>query len=153
MSEKFHAKFRINNGNRIEVAIGLFWEKLSESDIELGHRAREYHAIRIYSTEDAHSSSPELRHEYIAGIDYDPQHVPAVSDWLASIVADRRHGDYDEVELFLDDLAETLARAPVEGDDLVSHIHDPSLRSDPAMLGFEADDVPEDENPDETPTR
>ncbi len=153
MSETFHAKFRVNNGHRVEVAVGVFWERLSESDRRLGFVPRQYHAIRVYTTEDTLSHYPELRHEYRGDVDYDPTHADAINAWLGAIVADRRHGDYDEVELFLDDLADTLARLPLEGDDLVSHLHDPSLQNDPAMLGFEADDVPEQENPDEPPKR
>lgn len=148
MSEKFTINFKTTSGHHVRVMMGYFWEELTDSDKLFGYKPKQFHAIRVYSTEDTLPRRLELRHEYLANKDYQPGIEADLKMWLVSIMNDKRHGDYDSVEDFLTDLADSFERLAAEAGDLIHHLADPSMECDPSLLGFEADDEPKEEEPE-----
>ncbi|MGN6644373.1 MAG: hypothetical protein ACTHKU_15385, partial [Verrucomicrobiota bacterium] len=109
---------------------------------------KQFHAVHVYSTEDTFPRHLQLRHEYLADKDYQPKIEADLKIWLASIMNDKRHGDYDCVEDFLIDLADSFEHLAAETGDLIHHLADPSMENDPSLLGFEVDDEPKEEEPE-----
>jgi hypothetical protein len=51
----------------------------------------------------------KLRHEFRADFDYPLNSVNCIIEWLRALESDRRQGDYESVEEFLEEFGDFLA--------------------------------------------
>lgn len=110
MSDTFSFLLALTTGHKVSVKAGWFWLSVVQEENRPPKPPLQIHAIQVSTTEDHLIQRLAYRHEFRENFDYSLSSVPALKSWLQCLVQDRRHGDYDSVEEFLQDFSDYMAR-------------------------------------------
>jgi hypothetical protein len=122
-------EFQLANGNSVKIVFSNFWERLADSDRQLGAKPGRYYAIQIYSNEDVLSSRMTLQYELREKYEFDTAQVENIWQWLQSLVENRGYTVYDGLEDFVDDFSHQISEMLDE--DAVEHFERLPLIADP----------------------
>ena len=140
-------EFELAKGNSVKIVFAHFWERLTDSDRQLGAKPGQYYAIRIYSNEDLLSSHMILQYELRDKYEFDTAQVEIIWEWLLSLVENRGNIVYDGLEEFVDDFSHQISE--ISNEDAVEHfIHLPEI-TDPESFDKVDDSVFNDQNENE----
>jgi hypothetical protein len=140
-------EFQLATGNSVKIVFANFWERLTDSDRQLGAKPGQYYAIRIYSNEDVMSSHMTLQYELRDKYEFDTAQVENIWEWLQSLVENRGHIVYEGLEDFIDDFSHQISE--MLGEDAVEHFkHLPEI-TDPESFDKVDDSVFNDQNDSE----
>jgi len=140
-------EFQLATGNTVKIVFAHFWERLTDSDRQLGAKPGQYFAIRIYSNEDVLSNHTTLQYELRDKYEFDTAQVENIWEWLQSLVENRGHILYDGLEDFVDDFAQQISEMLDE--DAVQHFERLPQISDPESFDKMDDSVFNDQNQNE----
>lgn len=142
-------EFQLANGNNVKVVFAKFWERLRLQDLREGARPAKYYAIKIYCTEGTLPRCMAVHWEFRAGHEFELPAVPRIWEWLANFLDERQHIQYDWLDEFIEDFAETIAEFSETRADAVQHFeHLPEL-TDPQAFDRVDDSVFNDQNDSE----
>jgi len=108
MSGKYGIDIITTAGNPIQVSLGWFWQEVMPDTEGISKPPIRIHAIHVLTSEDNLTLRLKLRHEFRADFDYGLDSLPSIKAWLLALENDRRQGDFETVEEFLEDFAEFL---------------------------------------------
>jgi hypothetical protein len=142
-------EFELAKGSSVKIIFAHFWERLTDSDRQLGAKPRQYYAIRIYSNEDVLSSHMILQYELRDKYEFDTAQVENIWEWLQSLVENRGHIVYDGLEEFVEDFSHQISE--MRNEDAFEHfIHLPEItdpesfdKVDDSMFNDQNDNAPE----------
>lgn len=115
--------FELASGDKVKVALGHFWEKLKQSDIDLGQKPQLRLSLRIYSDEGSYPRRLSQVEELLPGYHFDAKNVSKYWRWLRHHAQSRSRFDHDCFDDFM--LAFTTAMEKIDalGEDMVEHIN------------------------------
>ena len=115
--------FDLAKGTKVRVAMGEFWEQLSESDKRSGSQPTLYFAIRIYSDEDTYPRRLTHHTEFRGGNDFDQCATHRLWTWLTALAASRHRFAYDSVEDFMEEFTARMEEFSIIGEDAADYFH------------------------------
>lgn len=150
LSEFEPVEFELCNGNQVKVAVGPFWDRLTDEDRRVGVKPSQYLAIRVYSTEDVLPRSLALQWEFRGGAEFSVETIPKVWLWLRVLVESREYRDFDWFEDFLAAFGEQISYLSGE-EDAVEHIERLSEVVRPEAFDRVDDSIFNDQNEPDAP--
>ena len=109
MSEKHDIEIVTVAGHPIRVVVGWFWQDVAPDGYGRPLPPTRIHAIHVLTSEDNSTLRLKLRHEFRANFDYSMGALSIIKAWLDMMQRDRRQGDYETVEEFLEEFADFIA--------------------------------------------
>lgn len=114
-------EFQLCNGNQVKIAVGHFWERLTDEDRRNHVQPAQYLAIRVYSTEDVLPRALALQWEFRGGVEFSIEALPKIWGWLLALVDSRNYREYDWFDEFLEDFGEQIGFLSEEEEDTAEH--------------------------------
>jgi hypothetical protein len=134
MPELEPIRFRLVNGHFVKVEADLFWDEISEWDLNYGYRPKLYAAICIYCSEDVLPPRMIQQYEFVEDRDYRGSILPSIWTWTKEHVSGPALRDHDCLEDFLEVFSSTIAELSLSEEDAVDHYRNlPTLCSPEAF--------------------
>jgi hypothetical protein len=142
-------EFELANGNKVRIAFGKFWERLTDLARFAGDKPGQFYAIRIYSNEGVLSNQMTVQSEFRARHEFGFVALPQIWEWLESLTENRGHLKFDTFEEFVEEFAEQISILTDSDEDAVEHFrHLPEI-TDPESFDKVDDSVFNDQNENE----